>query len=78
LHFVIIGALSRGISGAPRIQKAEDFLSQSFLGIKNGIIFPFKFTNSTFPETDGGIDAVEIFCNSHCYKNVWLDQGGRK
>lgn len=69
LHFTVVGALNKGISGAPCYQQTEEFLNQKLLTVKGKDIVPLADGNIS--ESDCPSNSVDAFFNSECYKKLW-------
>ncbi len=72
LHFTIIGAENKGISGAPCFQQTEHFLNQKFLTVPDKSLS--SFDQGVVDEVRCSEDSVEAFCNSKCYKQLWNEE----
>lgn len=72
LHFTIIGAENKAISGAPCFQQTEDFLDQQFLTVPDKSLI--SLDQGGVGEVKCSQDSVEAFCNSKCYKQLWNEE----
>lgn len=72
LLFTIVGAVNKGISGAPCFQQTNNFVNQKFLTVSNKGLILLRQDNII--EMDCFQSSIKSFENSECYKQLWANK----